>query len=58
MLIPNMDVSGRSFLGQKHAFLAPVLARERREANTNGNRQAFVKLNIDFQREARKDEAR
>ena len=25
MLIPNMDVSGCSFLGRKHAILAPVL---------------------------------
>ena len=34
------------------------IARERREAKTNGNRQAFVKLNANFQREARKDKAR
>ena len=26
MLIPNMDISGRSFLGRKHAILAPVLS--------------------------------
>ena len=25
MLIPNMDVSGRSFLGRKHVILAPVV---------------------------------
>jgi hypothetical protein len=31
------------------------IARKRREAKANGNRQAFTKLNADFQRAARKD---
>ena len=26
MLIPNMSVSARSFLGRKHALMAPVLS--------------------------------
>lgn len=32
-----------------------TIARRRRQAKINGDRQTFVQLNLDFQREARKD---